>query len=114
MYFSPRVIDTGDGYQLDYLMPKHGGLERTQTYGGNLVENISQSLARDVMANAMGPAEDAGFEILLLVHDELVSMVDVDSDLNHKVLCAIMANAPDWVAGLPLEADGYDAVRYKK
>lgn len=88
--------------------------ERLHTYGGKLVENCTQAAARDVIAHNMQAAEDAGFSLLMSVHDELVSEVPVDSGLTSDHLSAILATTPPWAEGLPLAAEGFEDDRYRK
>lgn len=86
---------------------------RIETYGPKLVENIVQATARDLLAFAMLRLRDAGFEIVMHIHDEAVLEVPVGVSSVEEV-CRIMAVAPDWAAGLPLRADGYECPFYKK
>lgn len=89
---------------------------RIRTYGGKLVENITQAVARDLMKDAMIEAENVpDFEGQLLVHDELIG--DAPADKAKAVLdqvLAIMRKAPAWAAGLPVNAEGWEGDRYKK
>ena len=84
------------------------------TYGGKLVENIVQAVACDVLASSMQPAEDAGYEIVLHVHDELVTETPDSTEFTAGRLSEIMAASPAWAPGLPLAAAGFEATRYKK
>jgi DNA polymerase bacteriophage-type len=86
--------------------------ERISTYGGKLVENVTQAVARDVLAHGMLSAEEHGYEIVLSVHDEIISERTV-APRNHT-LAAIMATNPPWADGLPLAAAGFEATRYRK
>jgi DNA polymerase bacteriophage-type len=86
--------------------------ERISTYGGKLVENVTQAVARDVLAHGMLSAEAMGYEITLSVHDEIISE-RTDAPRNHT-LAAIMATNPPWADGLPLAAAGFEAERYRK
>ena len=86
---------------------------RIETYGPKLAENIVQATARDLLALAMLRLRDAGFEIVMHVHDEAVLEVPIGESSVEEV-CRIMAIAPDWAAGLPLRADGYECEFYKK
>lgn len=86
---------------------------RIETYGPKLVENIVQATARDLLAFAMLRLRDAGFEIVMHIHDEAVLEVPIGVSSVEEV-CRIMAVAPDWAAGLPLRADGYECPFYKK
>lgn len=86
---------------------------RIETYGPKLVENIVQATARDLLALAMLRLRDAGFEIVMHIHDEAVLEVPEGVSSVDEV-CQMMALAPDWAAGLPLRADGYECAFYKK
>ena len=87
---------------------------RIRTYGGKLVENVNQALARDVLAFNMPRVEDAGFEIVLSVHDELITETLDDASFTSDRLCALMSTPPPWAEGLPLSAGGFEAYRYRK
>lgn len=87
---------------------KWGQLE---TYGGKLTENIVQAVARDLLTFGMHQVAEAGHRIVLHVHDEIVvetTTATVDE------ICELMATAPDWAEGLPLDADGYECAFYMK
>jgi DNA polymerase bacteriophage-type len=84
------------------------------TYGGKLVENASQASSRDVMAYAMPAAEEAGFPIVLTVHDELVTEPLDAPEYSVERLSAILSTNPPWAKGLPLAAAGFETQRYRK
>lgn len=83
------------------------------TYGGKLVENIVQAIARDCLAYAMLNLRSAGYNIVMHIHDEAVSEVPADRDYLDDV-CSIMSQPIPWAKGLPLRADGYVTPYYKK
>lgn len=86
---------------------------RIETYGPKLVENIVQATARDLLAQAMLRLRNKGFEIVMHIHDEAV--LEVPEDVSGvEEICQIMSEQPDWAAGLPLRADGYECAFYKK
>ncbi len=87
---------------------------RLNTYGGKLVENITQAAARDVLACSMPIIEAKGYEIVLTVHDEIISEATDKPEFNSDDLAAIMSTVPAWAKGLPLAAAGFEAYRYKK
>lgn len=87
---------------------------RLSTYGGKLVENWTQAVARDVFFSGMRRAVQAGYAIVLRVHDELVAEVPKNSGLTWEGLAVCMGTNPGWAAGLPLAAAGFDADRYRK
>lgn len=88
--------------------------QRLKTYGGKLAENVTQAVARDVMAAAMPAAEAADYAIVLTVHDELVTETPASADYSAAGLAALMAVVPPWAPGLPLAAAGFESARYKK
>ena len=86
---------------------------RIKTYGPKLVENIVQAVARDCLAVAMLRLDDAGYEINMHVHDEVILNVPKDNDCLDEVN-AIMGLPIKWAPGLPLRADGFETEFYKK
>lgn len=83
-----------------------------RTYGGKLVENVTQAVARDVLASSMAPIEKAGYQIVLTVHDEIISEASPDHTV--EGLARLMSTAPKWAKGLPLAAAGFETTRYRK
>ena len=88
--------------------------ELLETYYGKLVENIVQAVARDVFMTGMRKAEEAGYSVVLRVHDELVCEVPDDPAFTHDALAGMMGENPSWSIGLPLSAAGFSAYRYRK
>lgn len=88
--------------------------ERIETYGGKLVENIVQAVARDVFMTGMVGAEEHGYEVCIRVHDELITEVPDTAEYTVAHLASIMATNPSWAVGLPLAAAGFETYRYKK
>lgn len=84
------------------------------TYGGKLTENIVQALCRDILAWSMPGVEAAGYEIVLSVHDELITEVPDTDDYTTEELCALMCDLPVWAKGFPLAAEGDCMMRYRK
>ena len=86
---------------------------RLETYGGKLVENIVQATARDLLVHAMGRVTDAGYRIVMHVHDEII--IDHPTDAGSVAeVCQLMSQTPPWATGLPLDADGYECEFYRK
>lgn len=83
------------------------------TYGGKIVENITQAVARDCMAYAMTRLHEAGYKIVMHVHDEVVLEMPYGSGTEAEV-AEIMSQGAPWAAGLPLAAEGYETEYYKK
>ncbi|HET8730503.1 MAG TPA: DNA polymerase I, partial [Moraxellaceae bacterium] len=88
--------------------------ERLKTFAGRLAENITQAAARDVITTSMPVAEHHGYEIVLTVHDELVTEAPDSDEFNADHLAAIMSDSTGWRQGLPLAAAGYEGYRYRK
>ena len=87
---------------------------RISTYGGKLVENCTQAVARDVMAANMQRIEDTGFAIVLTVHDEIICEAPDYECFNAGLLSDLMTTPNAWHAGLPLAAAGFEDYRYRK
>lgn len=87
--------------------------ERVDTYGGKLVENIVQAVARDCLALSMLRLDDAGFKIVFHVHDEVILDVPKGTGSVEEV-GEIMGQPIDWAPGLLLRADGYECDYYMK
>jgi DNA polymerase len=86
---------------------------RMRTYGGHLVENIVQAVARDLIAEAKLRLESAGYTPLLSVHDEAVCEIPKGfGDL--KEFETILAELPAWATGCPVAAEAWRGKRYRK
>jgi len=89
--------------------------ERLETYGGKLIENATQAEARNFFAGNMQRVEDAGYEILLHTHDEVITEADDDDTTKSNAeLCALLAHPQEWAFNLPVAAAGFSAYRYRK
>lgn len=113
-YVKPRI--TQNQYGRDSVSYEGVGeakrWEKIDSYGPKFVENIIQAIARDILAEVMEKLTDAGHEIVMHVHDEVVIEAPMEAKLND--VCNLMAIAPDWASGLQLRADGYECEFYKK
>lgn len=79
-----------------------------------VVHNCCQAGSRDILYGSMPRAEAAGFQIVLHVHDELVTEFDPRTELTLDNLCEILAAPVHWAPGLPLSAAGFVSDRYRK
>ncbi|WP_440242329.1 DNA polymerase [Dialister succinatiphilus] len=84
--------------------------ERIESYGPKFVENIIQAVSRDILCQAMKNLQ--GRYICGHVHDELIIECPVDTPVSE--ITEAMAEMPDWMPGLVMRADGYEAGYYKK
>lgn len=95
--------------------------EVQDTYGGKLVENIVQATARDILSEAMLRLHDAGYKVVMHVHDEIVVEVpDFNRDKETveremKKMTDIMEKYPEWwTEGVPLSSEAFVEDFYKK
>lgn len=84
------------------------------TYGGKLVENIVQAIARDIFMGGMLRADENGYPVCIRVHDELICETPNTSDFTVEALSSIMTVGESWSTGLPLAAAGHEMLRYAK
>ncbi|MGG8343672.1 DNA polymerase [Streptococcus uberis] len=84
---------------------------KQETYGGKLVENIVQATARDILAEALLRIEEAGHDVVFHVHDEAIIE---GAGMTIEEVNNLMAQAPDWAEGLPLNSEGYVTKYYMK
>lgn len=87
-----------------------------ETYGGKLVENIVQAVARDTLAWSLQNIKTEGYtDIVMTIHDEVVIEVpQQNADKHLKNIQNIMSREIPWMKGLPLKADGYVTPYYRK
>ena len=117
-YFHPGIEP--DGRTITYwgMASSEGSTTRAwvkcYTHGGKLTGNVCQTTARDLLAYNLQPIEDAGYEIVLTVHDEVVTEAPDTEEFSHERLSSILATNPPWAPGLPLAAAGFVSYRYKK
>lgn len=105
----------GGDSRITYMgMYKSAKWLRMHTYSGKLAENATQAMSRDVLGHNMPFIERAKFEIILSVHDELLTETPDEDEFNEKELSRLMSRNPPWARKLPLNADGFSGYRYKK
>lgn len=113
-YPEPRIEKNGD---ITYVGPNVYTRQwgRIKTYSGKLYENVVQAVACDQFAEPMNEIENAGFDLILGIHDEWVAEVpEGRDDLNGDTLGSLMCVPLPWNEGLPLAAAGFTAGRYRK
>ncbi len=99
-------------YQGENQLTRQWGFQ--YTYSGKLVENCTQALCRDLLANALLNVEANGYPIVLHVHDELVCETPDTPEYNVAELEKLMCALPEWAEGFPLVAEGAEMKRYAK
>ncbi len=112
-YPAPQVDDRG---QFSYMGVNQYSRKwsRIKSYGGKLVENVTQAASRDVLGSSMPGIERSGYEIVLTVHDEDITEAPDSPDYNAEHLAQLMSTNPPWAQGLPLAAAGFESYRYRK
>ncbi len=129
------TIQLPSGRKLFYAQPKLGqnrfgreslqylGMNQTtkkweaiETYGGKLVENCVQAVARDCLAENIGKLEASGCPVVFHVHDEVIIEKDISGPAEKELerVCGIMSQPIPWAPGLPLNADGWVGDYYTK
>lgn len=117
-YVRPRLVENRFGK----MAIQYEGMEQTKkvwgkldTYGGKLVENIVQAIARDCLSESMLRLDAAGYKIVMHVHDEaVIEIPETKASETLKDIERIMGESVSWAKGLPLRADGYITKYYKK
>lgn len=99
-------------YQGENQLTRQWGFQ--YTYSGKLVENCTQALCRDLLANALLNVEANGYPIVLHVHDEIICETPDLPEYNVAELERLMCELPEWAEGFPLVAEGAEMKRYAK
>ena len=115
-YINPKLgVNQWDKPSINYM-----GMEQStkrwgtvETYGGKLVENCVQAIARDCLACSIERLEAAGMPVVFHVHDEVV--IDMPADRADLDAVVQLMGAPiPWAADLPLNADGWTGLFFRK
>ena len=86
----------------------------TSALSAAAISERSVGMARDVMAENMQRIEDAGYAIVLTVHDEILAEAPDTPEYNADHLAALLCTNPPWALDMPLAAAGFEALRYRK
>lgn len=130
-YYRPRVItkeferideDTGEKTTYTRRVMSYMGMNQTThqwgriaTHGGKWAENLTQALARDILALGIRRAKAIGFQIIGHVHDEIMTLAKVGNKFHTvEMLRQCMISAIEFATGLPVDAAGYAASIYRK
>jgi len=111
-YANPLLVKNKWGEpSINYIGSGFGG--RSDTYGGKLVENIVQAIARDCLSCTIELLEKEGFEIIMHCHDEVV-IECAEAQANLEKVVGIMSQPMPWAPDLPLTADGWVGTYFRK
>lgn len=111
VYISAKLTDGEIMYSGVDQTSKKWGIQKT--YGGKIVENATQAIARDVMTGAMQRLDSRGFNIVMHVHDEVVCENEYKEGIVERAN-SIMCEPFMWAPGLPLGAETFAADYYRK
>ncbi len=111
-YVKPRIgMNQFGGESVTYMgIDATKKWSRIESYGPKFVENIVQAISRDILAYAMQTLKHCF--IVGHVHDELI--IECSEKVSLEKICKQMGRTPEWITGLPLRADGYECMFYKK
>lgn len=114
-YMGARITDGKYGDQVTYKGKdqKTGQWGDRHLYGGILVENLIQAIARDCLAFCIDNLEDAGYPVVMHVHDEVIIEKEIGEGSLEEVY-EIMSRPIPWAPGLKLKADGFECEYYQK
>lgn len=86
--------------------------EVASTYGGKMVENIVQAIARDCLAETLKRIDARGLQVVFHVHDEVI--IDAPMGTTVEEICGLMAEPIPWAPGLILKGAGFESNYYRK
>jgi DNA polymerase I-like protein with 3'-5' exonuclease and polymerase domains len=112
----PNLTKAENGYTYDTRKGK------IKIYGGKIVENVVQALARIVVFDQMAKIDqelrrrdtlEQRSKVVLTVHDEVVAVVpEKDAEQTLAFMSEVMSTPPKWAAGLPVACEGDFALTY--
>jgi len=118
-YREPEIRQTETSFGMKDQMAFYGmnsqtrKWERQRTYGGKLAENVVQAVARDFMAESMVRVENASYNIVTTVHDEILCEIPEDFG-SIEEFEKLMAINPPWGLDCPIAVEGWRGKRFKK
>lgn len=86
---------------------------RVVTRGSKIVENVTQAFCRDLLVEAMLRLDQAGFNLVAHIHDEILAEERIGKRDIHQ-FCQIMEEVPAWATGMPIAAEGWTGKRFRK
>jgi len=115
-YPRPRVVPSKK-FETGTTIEFFGNIKGTKwgyidTFGGRLLENLTQAVAADIMANGAHNAEREGYQIATLIHDQAIAFHGEGQTAERFV--ELLTDLPPWAAGLPIAAEGGLVPFYRK
>ena len=101
---------------ITYENMENGQWRRVTTHPGKLAENVTQAVARDLLAHGMTLADARGIDIRMHVHDQIVGLTPSwDQVRLLKILIGCMTTLPPWADDkMPLKAAGFTSPIFLK
>jgi DNA polymerase len=100
-YDDLKFDQTDKGVEFHYQTRKG----RTRIYGGKVIENVCQAIARCIIAEQMLKIGKR-YKVVLTVHDAIAVCVrEVDAEDAQKYVEECMRWVPEWAAGLPVNCE---------
>jgi len=88
------------------------GHRRLPWYGGKIVENVTQAIARDVFGESVVRMDSNGWCNLFSSHDEAI--LEVDKSVTARDVEHEMSKTPEWLPGCPIGAEAKEVQHYLK
>lgn len=116
LYYVDPFLKMGrfDKVQVNFMTQREGQWTSDSTYGGKLVENIVQAIARDCLTETLLRLNSRypNSPVVMHIHDEVV--MDAEMDVTVDEICDLMAEPIPWAPGLMLKAAGFESEWYMK
>lgn len=107
-----RKVALNEDKEISALLPEFGRLQRCKLYSAMCFAHTASGSARDVMADGWLRVADAGYDVVLTCHDEIIAEIDEDAD--EQEIARLMCVAPTWWPSLPIAAECSAHDRYCK
>ena len=101
-----------EGTELRYSIGGSKGFKESKAYGGKLVENFTQAVARDFLAHALLSLEKQGFKVVMHIHDEVV--IEAEQQQTLEEVNEILQKNPSWAPDIVLKVAGFENTFYMK
>lgn len=98
--------------ELRYRRARGTDMTIDHTYGGKLVENATQAVARELLAHALVYLDDTPYNVVAHIHDSIVAEVPEGTG-DVAEFCGLIEDLPEWADGLPIAAEGYRSKRFR-